>query len=97
MSDKFEIIFLDPPFADKNYLQELKLLKQMKNYKRDHIVIIHREKKTSDDFQNILEPIIIKRIRQIQNYFWKIFKDKILFLLVFTFSTTRLIKGVYIN
>ncbi len=60
LSDKFEIIFLDPPFADKNYLQELKLLKQMKNYKKNHIVIIHREKKTSDDFQNILEPIIIK-------------------------------------
>ena len=32
----------------------------MKNYKKNHIVIIHREKKTSDDFQNILEPIIIK-------------------------------------
>ncbi len=59
--EKYEIIFLDPPFANNEYLQELKLIKQKKNYKKKHIVIIHREKKSSEDFKNILNTIIIKQ------------------------------------
>ncbi len=59
--DKFEIIFLDPPFANNEYLQELKLIKQKKIYKKKHIIIIHREKKSFDNFENILKPIIIKQ------------------------------------
>jgi len=59
--DKFEIIFFDPPFENNEYLQELKLIKQKKIYKKKHIIIIHREKKSFDNFENILKPIIIKQ------------------------------------
>ena len=61
ISEKFEIIFLDPPFADDSYLQELKSIKQNKNYKKNHLIIIHRERKSFENFQDILSPIMIKQ------------------------------------
>ena len=61
VSEKFEIIFLDPPFADESYLQELKLIKQNNNYKKNHLIIIHRERRSFENFENILSPIITKQ------------------------------------
>ena len=58
---KFNIFFLDPPFADNSFLEELKLIKQKKIYKNNHIVIIHREQKSSDNFTKVINPIIIKK------------------------------------
>ena len=60
-NNKFEIIFLDPPFAENSYVEELKLIYKKKFYKNDHIIIIHREKKSIENFKNILNPIIIKK------------------------------------
>ena len=60
-SEKFDIFFFDPPFADNNFIEELKLIKKKKIYKNNHIVIIHREHKSSDNFKNIIDPIIIKK------------------------------------
>ena len=61
LRDKFEIIFLDPPFINNSYIEKVKVIKQKKIYKKNHLVIIHREKNTLDNFQNILEPIIVKQ------------------------------------
>ena len=61
ITEKFELIFLDTPFADSSYLQELQLIKQKKIYKKNHVVIIHREKGTKDNFETILKPLIIKK------------------------------------
>jgi len=61
LSEKFEIIFLDPPFADESYLQELKSIKQNKNYKKNHLIIIHRERKSFENFKGILSPIVTKQ------------------------------------
>ena len=58
---KFNIFFLDPPFTDNSFLEELKLIKQKKIYKNNHIVIIHREQKSSDNFTKVINPIIIKK------------------------------------
>ena len=57
---KFDIFFLDPPFADNNFIEELKLIKQKKIYQNNHIIIIHREKKSLDNFKKIIKPKIIK-------------------------------------
>ena len=57
---KFDIIFCDPPFADNSYLNELKFLKEKKIYKTKHLVIVHREKKSKDSFDDILKPLIIR-------------------------------------
>jgi 16S rRNA (guanine966-N2)-methyltransferase len=58
---KFDIFFLDPPFSEKNYIKELSLIKKKSLYKKEHIVIIHREKKSFDDFKNVLKPLITKQ------------------------------------
>jgi|TARA_B110000438_G_C15471245_1_gene503198 16S rRNA (guanine966-N2)-methyltransferase len=57
---EFEIIFLDPPFTNVNYLNDLKLIHLKKIYSRDHVVIIHRERKTFDNLETIIKPLIIK-------------------------------------
>ena len=57
---KFDIFFLDPPFAENDFIDDLKIIKQKKIYKKKHLVIVHREKKSPDDFNNGLKPIIIK-------------------------------------
>ncbi len=59
-AEKFEIIFFDPPFKDKDYLIQLQNIKDKKIYKREHLVIIHREEKSEDNYEEILKPIIIK-------------------------------------
>ena len=58
--DKFDIFFFDPPFSDFNFLENLKTLRNIKIFKKDHIIIIHREKKVSDNFQNILDIMMIR-------------------------------------
>ena len=58
--EKYKIFFLDPPFSDNSYLEILKSIKKKNIYTKNHIVIIHREKKSFDDFSGILSPIIVK-------------------------------------
>ncbi len=60
INEKFSIFFLDPPFKDKNFIQNLKLIKNNKIFSSDHIVIIHRERKTEDNFDNLLKVVKIK-------------------------------------
>ncbi len=57
---KFDIFFLDPPFSNNSFIEELKMIKKKKIYKNNHVVIIHREKKSVDNFSELLSPIIIK-------------------------------------
>ena len=54
---KFNIFFFDPPFLDKKYIESLNFIKKYKMYKKKHILIIHREKKTIDNFENNLKII----------------------------------------
>ena len=58
---KYRIFFLDPPFADNQFLEILELIKEKKIFEKDHIVIIHRERKKLDkELNNILEILIEK-------------------------------------
>lgn len=57
---KFTIFFLDPPFTDFNFINNLILIKQNKLFSKNHIVIIHREKNSKDIFDGILN-ILIKK------------------------------------
>lgn len=57
---KFDIFFLDPPFANLDYLRILKLIKNKKIFNLNHIVIIHREKKADDNFENLLKIVETK-------------------------------------
>ena len=58
--DKFEIIFLDPPFAENAFIEELKVIKNSTLYKKHHLIIIHREKKTEDDLEKVLNIVFTR-------------------------------------
>ncbi len=59
-SKKYDIVFLDPPFATNNYINALKLIKKRKINKKEHIVIIHRERKSEDNLTDIMNTLLIK-------------------------------------
>ena len=58
--EKFDFLFLDPPFKDNNFIQIIKLIKIRKLFNKKSIVIMHREKKTIDDFETILSVFLTK-------------------------------------
>ena len=58
--NKFEIIFLDPPFAENTYINELESIKKMDLCVRDHLIVIHRERKTNDNLTKIIKTISVK-------------------------------------
>jgi 16S rRNA (guanine966-N2)-methyltransferase len=58
--DKFEIIFFDPPFVEDSFIEELKIIKNSKIYKKKHLIIIHREKKSKDNFSGIINILLTR-------------------------------------
>ena len=61
---KFDIIFLDPPYKDERYIDIIKILKYENLLNKNHIVIMHREKKSNlefDKYINIIESRIYGR------------------------------------
>ena len=69
--EKFNIIFLDPPFAENKFINEIKLIKKNKIYYKNHLIIIHRESKSHDDLNGILKPLIIKKYSRSKIIFGK--------------------------
>ncbi len=59
--EKFNIFFLDPPYADKKYVENLNLIKKYRIVEQNHLVIIHRENKSSDSLDKLLKIIFIKK------------------------------------
>ena len=57
---KFDIIFFDPPFQSFEFLNEISTIKKFLIYKKKNLVIIHREKKTEDDLENVLKVFLTK-------------------------------------
>ena len=49
---KFDIIFLDPPYKDKNFSKILSMIKHFKILKTSGIIILHRHKNEKDIFPN---------------------------------------------
>ena len=58
---KFNIFFFDPPYEDNSYLANLEIIKNKKYFSKNHIVIIHREKKSKENLQFLLDVLIIKK------------------------------------
>ena len=69
--EKFDIIFLDPPFAENEFINEIKLIKKNKVYSKNHLIIIHRESKSQDDLNGILKPLIVKKYSRSKIIFGK--------------------------
>ena len=58
---KYDIFFFDPPFKENNFIKILEKLNKNKCFNDKHIVIIHREKNSSDDFEKILDIVMIRQ------------------------------------
>ena len=71
LEEKFNIFFFYPPFADENYFLNLKLIKNRKIFEENHIVIIHREKRSKENFGNILHIIETKQYGRSKIFFGK--------------------------
>tara|TARA_Y100001970_G_scaffold266706_1_gene355711 strand:- start:467 stop:1030 length:564 start_codon:yes stop_codon:yes gene_type:complete len=57
INDKFDIIFLDPPFKDKNLEELLDNINKKNILKKNGIIIIHRHKKENDSLPDSLKII----------------------------------------
>ena len=55
VNEKFCMFFFDPPFDDLKFFYNLELIRKKKIFKKNHIVIIHRESKSKNDFKKILK------------------------------------------
>ena len=51
--ENYNILFLDPPFADREFLKNLSSIKKKNIYKNNHIIIIHRQKNSNDNLKFI--------------------------------------------
>ena len=69
INEKFHIFFFDPPFADSNFLQNLEIIKKRKIFKKDHVVVIHREEKSNDKFKDLLKIIDTKKYGRSKIFF----------------------------
>ena len=58
--EKYNIFFFDPPFSEKKFLENLRSIRIFKNFFKNHIVVIHREKDAQDDFKNEINILKIK-------------------------------------
>ena len=57
LNKKFDIIFLDPPYKDKNLDNLLKEIYNRKILKKNGIIILHRHKNEQDNFPSCYELI----------------------------------------
>ena len=60
LNDKFEIIFMDPPYKERKLVELLNTIIKLKLLKDNGIIIIHRHKKEEDIFPNEFNIIIEK-------------------------------------
>ena len=58
--ENFEIIFFDPPFAENFFIEDLKMLKNLSILKKNHLIIIHREGKITEEFNKIINIILTR-------------------------------------
>ncbi|MDC3152231.1 16S rRNA (guanine(966)-N(2))-methyltransferase RsmD [Pelagibacteraceae bacterium] len=60
LKEKFDLIFLDPPYKDVSFIEIIKLIKKKKLFNKNHKIIIHRERKSEEILNEILKIDFIK-------------------------------------
>ena len=60
LNNKFNIIFIDPPYKEKKLSDLLDAIIELKLLKENGVIIIHRHKKEEDHFPKKLNLLIIK-------------------------------------
>ncbi len=59
---KFDMVFLDPPYSDKNVSDLIKLIKNKDILKENYIILLHIEKKAPSQFIDINFNIVERRV-----------------------------------
>tara|TARA_B100000941_G_scaffold290761_1_gene274536 strand:+ start:3023 stop:3598 length:576 start_codon:yes stop_codon:yes gene_type:complete len=57
---KYDIFFFDPPFKDFNFSQNLKIIQKTKIFKKNHLVILHREAKFEENIESYFKLFLTK-------------------------------------
>ncbi len=68
-SFKFDIIFFDPPYKDNKFIDCIKILKDLDIINKNHLIIIHREKKANDSFKKLINVLFVKKYGRSQLIF----------------------------
>ena len=58
--EKYELVFLDPPYKENKVKSLLDIIKNKKILKDNGIILIHRDKKDLDQFPNNFKILITK-------------------------------------
>ena len=58
--EKYELVFLDPPYKENKVKSLLDIIKNKKILKDNGIILIHRDKKNLDQFPNDFKILITK-------------------------------------
>ena len=66
---KFDIIFIDPPYQDDEFINYIKTLKDLNIINKKHLIIIHREKSTKDNFKELINILFTKKYGRSQVIF----------------------------
>ena len=61
LNQKFDIIYLDPPFKEKKIIPLISKMKDSKILKRNGVIILHRHKDENDEFSDVFNIIEEKR------------------------------------
>ena len=60
INEKYNIFFFDPPYADKDFVNNLNLIKRNRLFQKNHIVIIHRDVKSNDNLKDLIKKTVVK-------------------------------------
>ena len=71
--NNYEFIFLDPPFKELRIKLLLNMLKHKKVFKKESIILIHRDKKTLDQLPEDFKVIIDKKYGRSRIIFGKFY------------------------
>ena len=75
IKEKYDIFFLDPPFKDLDNLKILENIREKKIFNTNHIVLIHREIKSLDDYEKYLDIVETKHYGRSKIIFGKFKKE----------------------
>lgn len=59
--EKYSIFFFDPPFSNNTFIQNLIFIKKNRMYESNHIIILHRERKSNDNLKDYIDTIFTKQ------------------------------------
>ena len=58
--EKFDLIFLDPPYKNITFIEVMNIIKEKKIFNKNHKVIIHRERKYEGELDKIIKIELLK-------------------------------------